>query len=206
VDFSICAKKAEKNSAESGRPILSSSIPIRDSSSPYGSGSLLVREGEHLRRAHTVSAEYMEDHPTPEGEFSAADYSPELSRSYRGLRVWLPLKLFGVEAFRENLAEKLPLAEWLRQRLRQKPGFECPAAPDLSVVPFRFRPRSGEIDAFNRRLFKNIVRSQKLFLSSTLLQGRFVLRACILSSRTHQAEVEEGCDVIVSEAKKLNAE
>jgi aromatic-L-amino-acid decarboxylase len=73
-------------------------------------------------------------------------------------------------------------------------------------VPFRFRPRSGEIDEFNRRLLKNIVRSQKLFLSSTLLQGRFVLRACILSFRTHQAEVEEACDVIVSEAKKLVAE
>ena len=34
-----------------------------------------------------------------------SDYSPELSRSFRGLRVWLPLKLFGVQAFRENLSE-----------------------------------------------------------------------------------------------------
>jgi aromatic-L-amino-acid decarboxylase len=143
-----------------------------------------------------ASAEYMQDHPTPEGEVSAADYSPELSRSYRGLRVWLPLKLFGVQAFRENLDEKLELAEWLYQRLRREPGFECLNAPDLSVVPFRFRPKSGEIDAFNRRLLENIVKSQKLFLSSTRLHGQFVLRACILSFRTHQAEVEEAFEII----------
>jgi aromatic-L-amino-acid decarboxylase len=172
---------------------------------PYGSGSLLVREGQLLRRAHMSSAEYMQDHPTPEGEISAADYSPELSRSYRGLRVWLPVKLFGVRAFRENLAEKLELAEGLWQRLRNEPGFECLAAPDLSVVPFRFLPKSGSIEDFNRRLLKNIVKSQKLFLSSTLLKGRFVLRACVLSFRTHQAEVEEAFEVIAAEARKLAA-
>jgi len=173
---------------------------------PYGSGSLLVREGELLRRAHMASADYMQDHPTPEGEYSATDYSPELSRSYRGLRVWLPLKLFGVQAFRENLDEKLELAEWLYQRLRREPGFECLNAPDLSVVPFRFRPKSGEIDAFNRRLLENIVKSQKLFLSSTRLKGQFVLRACILSFRTHQAEVEEAFEIVASEARKLDAQ
>jgi len=170
---------------------------------PYGSGSLLVKDGELLRRAHLVSADYLKDLETPEGEVSAADYSPELSRSYRGLRVWLPLKLFGVQAFRENLAEKLDLARWLDQRFREEPGFVCLAEPDLSVVPFRFRPRSGDINEFNRRLLKNIVKSQRLFLSSTLLKGQFVLRACILSFRTHQAEVEEAFEIITSEAQKL---
>ncbi len=173
---------------------------------PYGSGSLLVRQGELLRRAHMMSADYLQDVETPEGEVSPADHSPELSRSYRGLRVWLPLKLFGVKAFRENLEEKLALAEWLYQRFREEPGFECLAAPDLSVVPFRFRPKSGDINEFNRRLLENIVKSQMLFLSSTLLKGQFVLRACILSFRTHQAEVEEAFEIIASKAKKLENE
>ena len=69
-------------------------------------------------------------------------------------------------------------------------------------VPSKIR----EIDAFNRRLLENIVKSQKLFLSSTRLKGQFVLRACILSFRTHQAEVEEAFEIIASEARKLDAE
>jgi len=153
-----------------------------------------------------MSADYLQDHETPEGEVSATEYSPELSRAFRGLRVWLPLKLFGVQAFRENLAEKLHLAEWLYHKFEEEPGFECLAAPDLSVIPFRFHPKSGDIHEFNRRLLKNIIRSQKLFLSSTLLKGQFVLRACILSFRTHQAEVEEAFEIITSEAQKLAKE
>jgi aromatic-L-amino-acid decarboxylase len=153
-----------------------------------------------------MSADYLQDIQTPEGEVSAADYSPELSRSYRGLRVWLPLKLFGIRAFRENLSEKLELANWLYHKFQEEPGFECLSAPDLSVVPFRFRPKSGDINEFNRRLLKNIIKSQKLFLSSTLLKGTFVLRACILSFRTHQAEVEEAFEIITSETQKLAEE
>jgi len=173
---------------------------------PYGSGSLLVKDGELLRRAHILTAEYLQDHTTPEGEFNASEYSPELSRSYRGLRVWLPLKLFGVKAFRENLAEKLHLTKWMYQRFLEEPGFECVAVPDLSVIAFRYHPQKGNIDTFNRQLLKKIVKSQKLFLSSTLLDGKYVIRVCILSFRTHQSEVEEAFEIIKNAAKKLVSE
>ena len=173
---------------------------------PYGSGSLLVKDGELLRRAHILTAEYLQDHTTPEGEFNASEYSPELSRSYRGLRVWLPLKLFGVKAFRENLAEKLHLTKWMYQRFLEEPGFECVAVPDLSVIAFRYHPQKGNVDTFNRQLLEKIVKSQKLFLSSTLLDGEFVIRVCILSFRTHQSEVEEAFEIIKNAAKKLVSE
>ena len=173
---------------------------------PYGSGSLLVKNGELLRQAHMMSAEYLQDFGTPEGETSPAEYSPELSRAYRGLRVWLPLKLYGVRAFRENLEEKLRLAGWLFNKFLEEPGFECVSAPDLSVVAYRFIPESGDADEFNRRLLRNINRSRKLFISSTMLRGRFILRACVLSFRTHQAEVEEAFETITAEAKRLARE
>jgi aromatic-L-amino-acid decarboxylase len=173
---------------------------------PYGTGSLLVKEGELLRRAHMLSADYLQDYPTPEGEVDASQYSPELTRSFRGLRVWLPLKLFGVRAFRENLAEKLSLTQWMYKRFLEEPRFECLSVPELSVIVFRYRPRSGDVDAFNRKLLKKIVKSKKLFLSSTLLKGRFVIRVCILSFRTHQAEVEEAFEIIKSAARELDSE
>jgi aromatic-L-amino-acid decarboxylase len=171
---------------------------------PYGSGSLLVKDGELLRRAHMMSAEYLQDVETPEGEVNPADYSPELSRAYRGLRVWLPLKLYGVRAFRKNIEEKLRLAQWLYEKFQEEPGFECVAAPDLSVVAYRYLPKVGDADDFNRRLLQSINRSRKLFISSTTLGGRFVLRACVLSFRTHQAEVEEAFATIASEARRLS--
>ncbi len=171
---------------------------------PYGTGSLLVKEGRLLRQAHVMSAEYIQDHPVSEDEWDAADYSPELSRSFRGLRVWLPLKLYGVRAFRENLSEKLQLTQWMYQRFVEEPGFECLSYPQLSAFAFRYLPRKGDMDAFNRKLLKTIVASKKLYLSSTLLNGEFAIRICILSFRTHKEDVAKAFDLIKKTALSLD--
>jgi aromatic-L-amino-acid decarboxylase len=88
-------------------------------------------------------------------------------------------------------------------RFREEAGFECLSVPDLSVITFRYRPQRGDVDAFNRRLLENIIKSQKLFLSSTLLNGAFTIRVCILSFRTHEAEVEEAFEIVKAAAKEL---
>ena len=172
---------------------------------PYGTGSLLVKQGILLRQAHAMAADYIQDHPVPEEEWDASDYSPELSRSFRGLRVWLPLKYYGVQSFRENLAEKLRLTQWLYQRFREEPGFECVSSPDLSAFAFRYHPQEGDTETFNRELLKALLASKKIYLSSTLLNGEFVIRICILGFRTHKSEVECAFELIKATAKRLEA-
>jgi aromatic-L-amino-acid decarboxylase len=172
---------------------------------PYGTGCLLVRDRSLLREAHQVEAHYLQD-LAPEDEIpNFADYSPELSRDFRGLRVWLPLKLHGADAFREALDEKLDLAEWLYEELRATSRFELPWKPDLTVVPFRYQPSAGHAEAFNRRLLERINASKRVFLSSTIIGGRFVLRACILSFRTHRDRIEETAAIIREAAHLLES-
>ncbi len=202
--FNLCeqGKKKLKGIESSDSVVLD---PHKGLFIPYGTGSLLVKEGELLRQAHLLTADYLQDHATPEGEVDASQYSPELTRSFRGLRVWLPLKLFGVRAFRENLAEKLHLTQWMYERFLEEQRFECLSAPDLSVIAFRYHPRKGNVDAFNRKLLEKIVKSKKLFLSSTLLKDQFVIRVCILSFRTHKAEVDEAFEIIKWAARELDS-
>ena len=109
---------------------------------PYGLGALLVRDGGALARAHRDTASYVQD-VADEGSLGFADLSPELSRDFRGLRVWLPLMLHGVAAFREQLAEKLSLARWAHRELAADPRFEMLDEPQLSVVAFRLRAPAG---------------------------------------------------------------
>jgi aromatic-L-amino-acid decarboxylase len=170
---------------------------------PYGTGSLLVREGRLLRLAHFVGAHYLQDLAAEDEIPNFADYSPELSREFRGLRVWLPLKLHGAQAFRDALDEKLDLARYLYEELRATPGFELPWEPELSVVAFRFRPERGDPDEFNRRLLDRINASKRVFLSSTLIDGRFVIRACIVSFRTHRDRIEEAAEIVKKAAAEL---
>ena len=171
---------------------------------PYGTGSLLVKEGELLRQAHQLQAVYLQDLAPEAGIPNFADYSPELSREFRGLRVWVPLQLHGVEAFREALDEKLDLARAIYDALADAPGFEMPWEPELTVVPFRYVPRSGDADAFNRALLQRINASKRVFLSSTMIDGRFILRACVVSHRTHRDRIEEAIKIITSAAEDLD--
>jgi aromatic-L-amino-acid decarboxylase len=160
---------------------------------PYGTGSLIVRDGAALREAHFAGAAYLQD-LAAEGDLpSFSEYSPELSRDFRGLRVWLPLRLHGVGAFREALDEKLDLATYLYDALLDVPELEVPWAPQLTVVPFRLRV--GD-DGTNQRFLDRINASKRVFLSSTMVDGRYTLRACILSHRTHRDRIDECIEIV----------
>jgi aromatic-L-amino-acid decarboxylase len=161
---------------------------------PYGTGALVVRDGATLRDAHHIgTSAYLQDLAADAHIPNFAEYSAELSRDFRGLRVWFPLKLHGVSAFREALDEKLDLSEHLYESLKAIPELELPWQPDLSVVPFRLR--DGD-DAANRRLLDAINDSKRVFLSSTVLDGRFTLRVCILSHRTHRDRIDECIEIV----------
>jgi aromatic-L-amino-acid decarboxylase len=170
---------------------------------PYGTGCLLVRDPEALRRAHATHVSYLQDVAAPEGEVSFTDLSPELSRDFRGLRLWLPIQLHGLAAFRDQLREKLDLAWSAYETLRQDPLFEILHPPELSVVAFRFRPPGGDPDALGAELLRRVNAGRRVFLSSTRMQGRYVLRICVLSFRTHGDRVEEAVRALREEARVL---
>jgi aromatic-L-amino-acid/L-tryptophan decarboxylase len=160
---------------------------------PYGTGALVVRNGRALREAHFVGAAYLQDLAADADIPNFAEYSAELSRDFRGLRAWFPLWLHGVSAFREALDEKLDLTEALYDGLKSNPLLELPWGPDLTVVPFRLRDRD---DVANRRVLEAINASKRVFLSSTVIDGRFTIRACILSHRTHRDRIDECIEIV----------
>jgi aromatic-L-amino-acid decarboxylase len=155
---------------------------------PYGTGSLLVRDGATLRRAHSVHAEYLPPVPEDPDFVDFSSISPELSRDFRGLRAWLPIKMHGIGAFRRALDEKLDLAAWAVEELRRLPGVEIVAEPQLSLLAFRVsRPGLDDValDGLNRRLMEAVNARRRVYITSTVAGGRFLVRICVLSFRTH---------------------
>jgi aromatic-L-amino-acid decarboxylase len=187
---------------------------------PYGTGALLVRDGAALARAHAADADpagYLP--PAPEApdlvDFHAL--SPELSRPFRGLRVWLALQLHGAGAFAAALEEKLLLARRLCHGVRAVPGVEILAEPELSLFAFGLAPPGSTwaraaaeapeaLDRLNLDFLDRINRRQRVHLTGTRLGGRFVLRACVLHLRTHADRIEAALeDVRAAAAEALTA-
>jgi len=159
---------------------------------PYGSGSLLVRDRDALARAHATDADYL---PTMRDDPDFVDFSeisPELSRDHRGLRVWLPIKMHGIDVFRRQLDEKLDLTHWVTERLRETPGIEIVAEPQLSLVAFRlFKPglSVAEHNELNERFLDAVNDRKRVFISHSVVQGDYVLRISVLSFRTSMASM-----------------
>jgi len=171
---------------------------------PYGTGCLLVRDPENLKRAHSMDAEYLHDVRARESA-NFSDLSPELSRDFRGLRIWLPLVLHGAEAFRDAIEEKLMLTRWAYDQLRQDSRFEILDEPQLSVIAFRLKGKEADADARSEDLQRRVNARGRVFLSSTRLDGRYVIRLCVLSFRTHMDRVREAVETIKAEADLAGA-
>lgn len=163
---------------------------------PYGTGAALVRDGQHLLDAFSASAEYIRPFSETDVGPSPADLSPELTRHFRALRLWLPLQIAGIAAFRAAQAEKLALARYFHARLSQIDGWDPGPAPDLSVVAFRYLPKSGDVEDFNDRLIRHVQQEGRVMLSGTRIDGSFRLRCAILCFRTHLEHVEEALDAL----------
>jgi glutamate/tyrosine decarboxylase-like PLP-dependent enzyme len=165
---------------------------------PYGSGIVIVRDAEALARTHRYAGAYMQDALREPSEVSPADVSPELTRHFRGLRMWLPLVVLGTRPFRAALDEKLLLARYFREEI-ERHGFEVGPEPDLSVVTYRWAPEGMGLDEANRRnqeIIDGVRRDGRVFLSSTMLDGRFTLRLAVLAFRTHLRTIDLTIDVL----------
>ncbi|MEW6071172.1 MAG: aminotransferase class I/II-fold pyridoxal phosphate-dependent enzyme [Planctomycetota bacterium] len=166
---------------------------------PYGTGCLLARRRADLERAFGTRGAYMPEMQRDPEFVDFCQISPELSRDFRGLRLWLPIKMHGIGPFRRNLDEKLDLARWAAAELHRLDAeipdrLEIVAAPQLSILAFRLaRPglSEAELTALNERLRTRINAGKRVFLTPTTLDGRHVIRICVLHFRTHRDRMEE---------------
>ncbi|MFP4634306.1 MAG: pyridoxal phosphate-dependent decarboxylase family protein [Nitriliruptoraceae bacterium] len=168
---------------------------------PFGTGALLVRERDDLAHAFAESADYLRDHS--DDLDALPDFSsitPELTREWRGLRLWLPLQLHGVAAFRAALDHVLDLAERASRVLDDDPRVELVAEPDLSIVTFAV---PGD-DALQDRVLQRIHADGRVRLSTTVIGGRVVLRLAVLSHRTTRATIDTALELIHSAAEELS--
>ena len=175
---------------------------------PYGSGVLVVRDAQPLLASHDYSGNYMQDALRDPGEISPADVSPELSKHFRGLRMWLPLMLVGTGPFRAALEEKLLLARYFHGEI-QRAGYEAGPEPDLSIVTYRWAPPGASlerINAMNQAIVDGARRDGRVFLSSTMLDGRFTLRLAALAVRTHRRTIDLAVRVLREQAEALEGQ
>ena len=159
---------------------------------PFEAGCLLVREGHRLVEAFHIMPDYLQDTAVgtgpvaDEGEVNFADRGPQLTRSFRALKIWLTVHYYGLARIRGAIEAGLELAEWAESRIRESGSLRLVTPARLGVVCFE----SGGGEAEDTERVRRLSESGVGMISSTRVRGRYALRLCILGHRSTRSDVE----------------
>jgi glutamate/tyrosine decarboxylase-like PLP-dependent enzyme len=162
---------------------------------PVEAGLVLIRHGQAMRDTFSLVPPYLRNDGKTSEIFGLpwfSEYGFQQTRGFRALKVWMSLKHFGLSGYAEAIARDIALAEHLARLVDTCEDLQR-LAMGLSVVCFRYAPpqlRADEerLEALNIALLETLQLGGQAFLSSTTLDGKFALRACIINPR---ARVED---------------
>jgi aromatic-L-amino-acid decarboxylase len=168
---------------------------------PLDASLLLTRRMEALRASFSLVPEYLRtlDRTAPVRDYN--EYTPQLGRRFRALKLWIQLRWFGLDGLRARIERHLDLAADFAARVAADPDWELLAPVPFSTVCFRWRPGSmaahadepdiaARLDAANAAIMDAVNRTGEVFLSHTRLVGRFTIRVAVGNLRTEARHVE----------------
>jgi glutamate/tyrosine decarboxylase-like PLP-dependent enzyme len=177
---------------------------------PLEAGCTLVRDPEKLR----ASFEY---HPAyylfGELAINYLDYGLQISRGFRALKVWLSLRQVGRQGYVDMIGDDIRLSRELFKLVSSEPELE-PFTQNLSITTFRFVPkdlnREGDereeyLNRLNMELVARLQRGGEVFVSNAVLDGKFLLRACIVNFRTSQTDLETLVEVVLRVGHEIDS-
>ncbi len=162
---------------------------------PYDAGFVLVKEGELHRSAFASPAAYLQRgmRGMAAGSPWPCDFGPDLSRSFKALKTWFTLEVYGSEKLGRVISNTCALARYLRLRIEASERLELLAPVALNIVCFRYRGS----DKLNADIVTALQESGVAAPSTTILKGRLAIRAAIVNHRTERCDIDALIDAVL---------
>ena len=179
---------------------------------PYDAGFILVRDGELHKQAFASPSAYLqrEERGMSAGAIWPCDLGPELSRSFRALKTWFTLKVYGTEAIGSVIRNSCALARSLESRIADAAELELMATVELNIVCFRYcfkvagsRASDELSNQLNRQLVIALQETGIIAPSTTMIGSRIAIRAAIVNHRTTRREIDALIDGVLREGRAL---
>ncbi len=157
---------------------------------PYDAGFILVRDATLHKSAFASPAAYLrrETRGIAAGSPWPCDFGPDLSRSFRALKTWFTLKVYGTQALGRTIAGSCALARYMGQCIEASPMLELLAPVSLNIVCFRYR--CADADRVNADIVVSLQESGVVAPSTTSVNGRLAIRAAIVNHRTNASDID----------------
>jgi aromatic-L-amino-acid decarboxylase len=158
---------------------------------PTDLSAFYTRRPDILRRAFSLTPDYLKTQDDPRAH-NLMDYGVPLGHRFRALKLWFVMRYFGRERIEAILRSHIQWAQGFAALVDAHPKFERVAPVPFSVVCFRYKGSDEE----NRAIQEKVNESGRVFISGTVLNGKFVLRLAIGNLATQWSDVGEAWELL----------
>jgi glutamate/tyrosine decarboxylase-like PLP-dependent enzyme len=161
---------------------------------PFEIGCILVRNRSWLKQTFQILPEYMKDVESGGEEVNFCDYGIQLTRSFRALKLWMSLKVFGSEAISAAIEHSFQMAEHAGELLTGMKNWEVVTPAQMAIITFRYAPGRmslAEANEMNRTIAMRMTDDGFALVLTTEIRGKTVLRFCPINPRTTEEDIEK---------------
>jgi L-2,4-diaminobutyrate decarboxylase len=173
----------------------------------YGCGMVFARERVHLPASFATTAEYMRDLVDDDKTPNLWNYSTELTRPARHMRLWFTLQALGLDTISRMISHGFELAELVENELRLKPDWEIIFPANLAIVNFRYHPMGRpeqDLDQLNEAISTRLLAENVAAITTTRLKTIVCLRICALNPTTTDKDIREVIDALDEAAQHIS--
>lgn len=162
---------------------------------PFEIGCVIVKNSPDLKDTFHILPEYLEDIQSEGPEINFCDYGSQLTRNFKSLKLWMSLRVFGMQSFREAIEKGFELSEYTESVIRKYPEFHVVTPAQMAIITFQYVGKGmkdeNEQDRVNKRIIELSFEEGSSMISSTRLKNRTVLRMCTINPRTTRKNIDE---------------
>ena len=161
---------------------------------PFEAGCVIMRDATRHFETLEMHGDYlqMQTRGVVAGKF-LADYSFELSRGFKALKIWMSIKENGVEKFGRLIDQNIAQAQYLETLIQAEPKIELVAPVGLNIVCFRYangETDEGVLKTMNTEIMLRIQETGFAVPSDTTVNGKHCLRVAINNHRTQMNDLD----------------
>lgn len=166
----------------------------------FDCSAYFVKEPEILKRTFSIMPEYLKT-AADEKVNNYRDWGIQLGRRFRSLKLWFVIRYYGQEGIADMVKKHVGLAQKFASWIREDGNFEILAPVNLSLVCFRY-VKDGvsdiQLNEFNKSLLEKINASGDVYLTHTVLNGKYCMRLSVGQRTTEERHVRRVFDLLKS--------
>ncbi|MEM8897846.1 MAG: aminotransferase class I/II-fold pyridoxal phosphate-dependent enzyme [Bacteroidota bacterium] len=165
---------------------------------PFETGCLIVKDRSTLRKSFSVQAEYLDTTILDEKEINYYNYGPQLTRSFRALKLYTYFRIVGLDKIGEHVTQGIEHAEYIEDLIAGHDHWELISKASIGIISFRANPKlmDRDLDELNSALSQHLLEDGFAMITTTKLKGHIALRMCPIHPDTTKEDILQTFDIM----------